>query len=96
MIHGGETSLNSARRWGRAAVDGLIIGGKEVWILVGRPGEDVAGLLRPGPGLDEDSGSALLVCRGVLEGGVLLLGDADPERDPLLSDLIRAKDEDRA
>ncbi len=98
MIDGGaslDTVSSRARRKGRAAVDGLIIGGREVWVLVAGPGEDVASLLR----LDRDQapGAALRLCRGVLEDGVLLLGDSDPEKDPLLSDLMRANhDEDRA
>jgi hypothetical protein len=79
----------------RGAIDGLVIGGRDVWILVARPEDDVASMLQPG--LDENRSTDLRVCRGVLEGGIVVLGDADPDRDPFLSDLIRMKDgEDRA
>lgn len=80
------------RRSGPAAVDGLIVGGREVWVVVAREDEDPVQWLRA----DGDAGaSPLRVCRGILEGGVLLLGDADPERDPLLSDLLRGDKSDR-
>lgn len=98
MIDGGEVlerSSQRARRTRPSAVDGLIIGGREVWVLVAGPGDDVASWLRPAP--DSERGSGLRVCRGVLEDGTVVLGDADPERDPLLSDLIRGNgEEDRA
>lgn len=90
-----ERKPSRARRIRPSAVDGLIIGGREIWVLVAGPGDDVAALLRCEPG--PDGGSNLRVCRGVLDDGVVVLGDADPERDPLLSDLIRGKgNEDRA
>lgn len=81
-----------ARR--RCAVDGLIVGGREVWVVVASSREDVAELLREescAPGEPP-----LRLCRAVLEGGVLLLGAADPDRDPLVSDLMRRDDEEQS
>lgn len=81
----GETSCSR-----HAAVDGLLAGRSEVWVMVARPGEDPAGLLWS----DDDQGgeAGTRVCRAVLEDGVLVMGDADPDEDPLLSDLLRGED----
>jgi hypothetical protein len=69
------------------AVDAVVVGGNEVWVLVARPGEDPADLLWSCDGDDR-----LRICKAVLEGGVLVMGDADPDRDPLLSEILRGED----
>jgi hypothetical protein len=74
----------------RSAVDGLMAGRNEVWVMVARPGDDPVDLLWSGCGDDAEAGP--MICRAVLDGGVLLLGSADPEDDPLLSDLLRGED----
>ena len=62
------------------ALDGLIADGREVWLVVGRERADVADLL---------CGTAeLTICRTVLENGVLVLGRASADRDPLLSEVL--------
>jgi hypothetical protein len=75
-------------------VDGLIVGGREVWVVVARSREDVAELLAAAEGAPGDA--PLLLCRAVLDGGVLLLGGSDPDRDPLISDLMRRDDEEHS
>ena len=72
------------RRHGRhEAVDGLIAGRNEVWLLMARPGDDPQEMLW--------SGEATL-CREVLDHGVLVIGSVDPDNDPLLSELLRGED----
>lgn len=95
MFEGGAHPANRApaharRSARRRAVDGLIVGGREVWVVVATSRDDVEALLR-----DSDDEAPLRLCRAVLEGGVLVLGAADPERDPLVSDLMRDDGEDR-
>jgi hypothetical protein len=69
-----------------AAVDALVVGGHEVWVVVARPGDDPAEMLWAG-----DDG--LRVCRAILDHDMVLLGPADPESDPLLSELLRGEDD---
>ena len=95
MARGGgthELDRPVRRRAVRGPVDGLIAGGKEVWVLVASPEDNVASLLRPGP-LPEQS-ATVRVARAVLDGGIVLIGSADPSTDPLLSDLMKARNED--
>ena len=75
-------------------MDGLVIGGNEVYVVLAHPGDDISDLLR-GTGSDEDR-VPLRVCRGILEEGFVVLGPADPIHDPLLSDLVRSVDGEEA
>jgi hypothetical protein len=54
----------------------------EIWVVVGGSREDDLF----GPGTD------LRLCRAILEDGVLVLGHAEPESDPLFSDPSRGDD----
>lgn len=70
---------------GREIVDALFLefeGVTEVWWVVARRGDDVRDLLDPDP---EDPDATLRVCRRI-ENGRVRIGDADPERDRLLSE----------
>jgi hypothetical protein len=69
---------------GLRPVDGLLIGGREVWVVLARYGDEAASLLRApqGPEL-----TPLRLCRAVLADGRLVMGGADPGTDPLLSEL---------
>ena len=62
------------------ALDGLIADGREVWLVVGRERAEIADLLA-GPG-------ELTICRSVQPNGVLVLGRASADRDPLLSEVL--------
>jgi hypothetical protein len=81
------SQIRGRRRARRGAVDGLIVGGREVWLVVAASKDDVARLLRDERGAPEEP--PLRLCRAVLDDGVLVLGGADPSRDPLVSDLMR-------
>lgn len=71
---------------GRRTVDGLVMGGREVWLVVGRPSEcSVEELLAREP---RDPGEPLPLCRAVLEGGVLVVGAPTAEEDALLSAVL--------
>ena len=93
MFDGGAQPTDSTspargrRRARRGAVDGLIVGGREVWVVVAASKDDIAGLLRDERRAPEEP--PLRLCRAVLDDGVLVLGTADPCRDPLVSDLMR-------
>lgn len=96
MVEGGSRMTVRAgdrRPRRRGAVDGLIVGGRDVWVVVATSREDVADLLREGP--SEPGDAPLRVCRAILEGGLLVLGASEPGRDPLVSDLMRTDDPDR-
>ena len=80
-----RTASKPNRRPRMSAVDAMVVGGNEVWVVVARPDEDPAEMLWAG-----DDG--LRVWRAILDHDVVLLGSADPESDPLLSDLLRGED----
>ena len=79
-----ETGRYEARSI-RQAVDGLLVNRAEVWVLVARQDDDPFDLLL---GAGGESDAPLKVCRGVVDGGSLMIGDADPDQDHFLSDLL--------
>jgi hypothetical protein len=82
------TEQTGDRRLGRhSAVDGLIAGRNEVWVLLGRPGDNPRDLLWSED--DGGDGSTAMLCRQVLDHGVLVIGSVDRDNDPLLSQLLR-------
>jgi hypothetical protein len=70
-------------------LDALFVDGREAWALLAREVEDLIDLLD----LEGDP-EPLLVCREVREDGTILLGTADPERDPLLSFVVEGTTRD--
>ena len=83
-----QTKQTGDRRSVRhSAVDGLIAGRNEVWVLLGRPGENPRDLLWSDDGGEEETAATL--CRQVLDHGVLVIGSVDRDNDPLLSQLLR-------
>ena len=82
------------RRPRRQAVDGLVVNSQEVWVLVAAEGEDAVGLLL---GEDHDpSEPPLRLCRGILDDGSILIGEADLQQDQLLSDMLRGDEHGNA
>ncbi len=74
----------------RRVVDGLVLDRQEVWVLLGSLDEDpVEWLLGD---LEIDSDVPFRICRAVLDDGMLLIDDADPDHDQLLSQLLRRQD----
>jgi len=86
LVGEGDGMRGSGDRVRRRAIDGLVVGGREVWVLVAPEGEGEADALIDMVREDPDP---LRLCRAVLAGGVLVLGTSQPDRDPLLSDLLR-------
>lgn len=83
--HGSE--LGSGRR---CAVDGLVVNHEDVWVLLGREDGDPIDTLLGEQG--EMSDAPLRICRAVLGDGHLVIGEADPDQDELLTDLLRRED----
>ena len=74
----------------RRLVDVLLIGPKESWSVVARRGDDASDLLTDGG--DPERSAPLRVCRRVANGCVLL-GDAQPGNDLLLSEWLTWSDD---
>ena len=81
-----RATVRGGRRNTRHAVDALIVNRDDVWILVGHDADDTVDLLRGG-----QTDGRLRICRAILDGDLLVIGDADPERDHLLSELLCGK-----
>jgi len=75
----------------RHVLDALVVDGHEAWGLLARDVEDLADLLD----LEGDP-APLRVCRAVRGDGTLVLGTADPRRDPLLSFVVGGLDGESA
>jgi len=71
-------------------IDGLVLNRDEVWLVLGRDGDDARDLL----GSPEDDGvdGPLRVCRAIVGGGRVVIGAADPLRDRLLSEMLMDED----
>lgn len=74
----------------RCAVDRLIVSHEDVWVLIGRQDDDPVEQLLGEHGVMSEA--PLRICRAVLGNGGLIIGEADPEQDRLLSDLLRKED----
>ena len=77
----GETGLQPRRAWKPPCrvLDGWIAGGREVWVVVARSRTDLTDLLAAGE---------VRICRAVRPDGVLVLGHATHEQDPLISTVL--------
>lgn len=71
----------------RRVLDAIVVDGRDAWALLARDIEDLIDLLD----LDADP-APLRLCRGVRPDGTVLLGSADPDRDPLLSYVVGGMD----
>ena len=70
----------------RRLVDVLLVGQNESWSVVARRGDDASDLFTDGG--DPERSAPLRVCRGIADDGRLLLGDAQPGNDLLLSEWL--------
>lgn len=73
----------------RRVLDALVVDGHDALGLLARSVEDLVDLLD----LEADP-SALRICREVRSDGTVVLGHADPGRDPLLSFVVGGLDGD--
>ena len=70
----------------RRVVDVLLVGNEEAWSVIARPGEDNSDLFTDGG--DPGRTAPLLLCRWVGPNGEIILGEAEPGHDLLLSELL--------
>ena len=81
-----DPHVSPSSRRGRTGVVGAVMGEREVWVVVARQ-EDGAALI--GPEVPEsDSDVRFRICRGVGDGHELTVGDAEPELERALSELL--------
>ena len=74
----------------RTVVGGLVFDRPEVWIMIGnRLSQFETDSFDDDPMPGEFS---LKICKGILEGSELLMGNPDRETDQLLSDLLLGED----
>lgn len=67
-------------------VDVLLVGRREAWSVVARPGDDPSDLFTDGG--DPLRTAPLLLCRSVGKNGRLVIGAAEPGHDLMLSELL--------
>jgi hypothetical protein len=67
----------------RGIVDGLVVGDRDLWLVVARSDESIEEWLHGGEG---DEIAPLMICRGLTKDR-LLLDASDPDCDRLLSEL---------
>ena len=70
----------------RRVVDVLLVGDEEHWSVIARPGDDHSDLFTDGG--DPERTVPLLLCRSVGPDGDIVLGEAEPGHDLLLSELL--------
>ena len=77
----------SEKRLGRPrVVDVLLVGNRDAWSVIARPGDDHTDLFTDGG--DPQRTAPMLLCRSVGEDGVLVIGAAEPGQDVMLSELL--------
>jgi hypothetical protein len=82
------TTLRKGRSFGeRRVLDALVLDGHDALGLLAHEVDDLVDLLD----LEADP-SPLCVCRRITEDGVVVLGNAHPDRDPLLSFVVGGND----
>ena len=79
-----QGSLDGRRPQARGVVDALVMNERDLWVVVARQGESIDEWLHGSGGKEV---APLRVCRTLLENGEIVLDNADPDRDQLLSDL---------
>jgi hypothetical protein len=77
-----ETCIRHPRTEGRPVVDGLLLEGGELWVVIAHSEQDLLGWFEPG-----SETPPVRMCRALLEDGTVVLGTTDPERDSLLSQM---------
>lgn len=78
--------MKERERLRRGVVDGLLVGGQEMWSVVARPDGNDADLFS---NVDADRvGAPFRFCRAVLPDGSLVIGKAHPNQDLWLSELM--------
>jgi len=68
----------------RGVVDALVVNDRDLWVVVARHGERIDEWLH---GAGGEEVAPLRVCRTFLGNGRIVLDEADPEHDRLLSEI---------
>lgn len=63
-------------------LDGLLVDERDVWVVIGDH-DEVLSLL-----LEDEHADPLTLCRGIVGDDLLLIGEADPLRDRLISNIF--------
>ena len=67
-------------------VDVLLVGNRDAWTVIARPGDDHSDLFTDGG--DPHRTVPMLLCRSVGKDGELIIGAAEPGQDVMLSELL--------
>lgn len=81
-----KTNGFGERRDRPRVVDVLLVGGREAWSVIARPGDDHSDLFTDGG--DPERTAPMLLCRSVGANGELVIGATDPGHDLMLSELL--------
>ena len=67
-------------------VDVLLVGNRDAWTVIARPGDDHSDLFTDGG--DPLRTAPMLLCRSIGKDGRLVIGAAEPGHDVMLSELL--------
>jgi hypothetical protein len=67
-------------------VDVLLVGSRDAWTVIARPGDDHSDLFTDGG--DPQRTAPMVLCRSVGKDGELIIGAAEPGQDVMLSELL--------
>jgi hypothetical protein len=84
-----ERVRDARRRSRRKKTDDPAHDREDFWVLIADEDDETLGMLLGDCGEDA---TPLMYCRAVLDDDVLVIGEADPGRDHLLSELMQSDD----
>ena len=76
--------IDAYRSRERGVVDALVMNDRDLWLVVARHGEQVEEWMH---GTGGEEVAPLRVCRKLLANGEIVIGESDPDRDLLLSEM---------
>ena len=76
--------IDAYRSRERGVVDALVMNDRDLWLVVARHGEQIEEWMH---GTGGEEVAPLRVCRKLMANGEIVIGEADPDRDLLLSEM---------